>query len=164
MSSIRFFSLMTGILLSLSMQSQSLVSSAGESFSNESLQISWSLGELVVETFTSDSYIITQGLHQSLLSPNSIMEGKNNADGDYSIYPNPTNDELFIKFNEKQNPENRANRIIIYDTQGRAILEENILNNPHEIGISMLDGGLYYLKLFHTNQNLNRTITFQKLN
>lgn len=41
-----------------------LISSAGESFKNSNYQLDWSIGELVIETYSGNQNMLTQGFHQ----------------------------------------------------------------------------------------------------
>jgi hypothetical protein len=65
----KLYSLIVGLLISgfLSAQSVSpeVISTAGDYFSNSNASISWTMSELVTETFTNGNTILTQGFQQS---------------------------------------------------------------------------------------------------
>ena len=44
----------------------SVVSSSGDSYSNGGIMMDYTLGEIVVETYTNSNIILTQGFHQFL--------------------------------------------------------------------------------------------------
>ena len=44
--------------------SPELVNSAGDSFTNETYQLDWSIGECITATHSEGDYVITQGFHQ----------------------------------------------------------------------------------------------------
>ncbi len=46
--------------------SQSLISSAGDYFETENISLSWSIGEVVTETFSTNDLFVTQGFQQSI--------------------------------------------------------------------------------------------------
>jgi len=75
--------------------SPELVSSAGDSYSNSTYQLSWSLGECVTATHGAGSYIITQGLHQDNYVVTAVEDLA--TDIKMSVYPNPTNNFIYLK-------------------------------------------------------------------
>jgi len=70
-----------------------------------------------------------------------------NSNNDYLksyIYPNPTNGQfnIFLKNND-------INRIIIWDSQGKVILERNVVNsNNVNIDLSDRPKGLYLINIY----------------
>jgi hypothetical protein len=44
--------------------SQELICSAGDVFSNSSVQMEWSLGEPAIDTYSGETLLLTQGFHQ----------------------------------------------------------------------------------------------------
>lgn len=57
------------------------------------------------------------------------------------VYPNPTNDQIFISHNTSD-----AN-IYLFDTQGKLLKEHNGINSGNSISIGDLKNGVYYLKV-----------------
>ena len=77
---------------------QSLLSTSGDFFKNESYSISWSLGEIAIETFTQTNTILTQGFQQSKLTTTGIKE--NTIDeSQITIYPNPASNRISVNYN-----------------------------------------------------------------
>lgn len=75
--------------------SQEVVSPAGAHHQGEAMSISWTLGEVVIETFASGEYILTQGMHQGELLVTSIYEHEMIS---VNVFPNPVSNVLHIKF------------------------------------------------------------------
>lgn len=73
-----------------------------------------------------------------------------NGDGIYdtsdkiSVYPNPTNDILFIEANT-------SGEVSIYDLDGKLIMKKQIENAKNEINVSSLTTGSYVLKFLYNN-------------
>lgn len=80
-----FISLATGYSQSIT---PTVIASAGDHFSSATAQISWTLGETVIETVGSASAILTQGFHQSDLNANSVEEQSQQFS--WNAFPNPT--------------------------------------------------------------------------
>ena len=71
-----------------------------------------------------------------------------NIDNEIMVYPNPTNDELFIETNFNYN------LIEVYTAQGR-LMQSNI-SSIKKIDVSDLNNGLYIIML--TDKNGNRQV------
>ena len=73
---------------------RSVVSSTGDYFQNSTLQVSWSVGEVVIESFTGNQSQLDQGFHQALADVINLAE--NLGTGTPSLYPNPFTDKLTV--------------------------------------------------------------------
>ena len=62
----------------------------------------------------------------------------------FQIYPNPTTDELNIKFTQAYNS---SLSIIIFSNIGEIVFEKTLTENEKNIDISSLPNGLYFVKL-----------------
>lgn len=61
----------------------------------------------------------------------------------YSIFPNPANDEFFIK-----NANGFSNlKVTVFDISGKMLLSQSIENESHKIATSALSNGMYLVKL-----------------
>ncbi len=63
-------------------------------------------------------------------------------EGQLRIYPNPVHDVLFIENNRFSNL-----IFVMYDLTGKQVLNGNLSNTYNEIQISLLDKGIYFIKL-----------------
>ena len=75
--------------------SPNLLTSSGDFFTQGNYSLSWSLGEIAIETFITNNAILTQGFQQTNLSTSSIRIA-DVEDESMQIYPNPASDQLFI--------------------------------------------------------------------
>ena len=75
-----------------------------------------------------------------------VLANDNFEKTNFSIYPNPANDKIFIQNNDDSSVEN----IIVFDISGKKILEQN--NNFTSINIQNLETGIYFLQIKSDNK------------
>lgn len=138
----------------------SLLSTSGDFFSNESYSISWSLGEIAIETFTQTNNILTQGFQQSRLTTTGIQENPL-QENQIQLYPNPAPDKLFLSFNSYVV---QTYQLEIFDLIGSKKISEKVETNSRiaEIDINDLEPGTYMLVLKSNEKNSTNTFIFQK--
>jgi len=138
-----------------------IVSSAGETFQGNNMQIDWTLGELAITTIQNSSQQVTQGFHQPNYTITSIDELPQKI-GEIKVYPNPTSDRIEMKLNFDQN---RNIKIQLKDFNGRLIwsTEINVSQIEHVENISNLPNGNYFLTFLIDNNKSFQTFKIQKL-
>lgn len=81
-----------------------------------------------------------------------------------NLYPNPTNNFLYLQLNEPYTSNSSEIHYGIYDVAGK-LLNEKVISanheNTHGIDVSSLNSGIYFLKLSHKSVHTN--IKFIKL-
>ena len=142
--------------------SREVNASAGEYFNNGNSSISWTLGEIVTETFVSDDNILTQGFQQSLLYVFGIDE---NADSIFNInvYPNPTSNILNIKINSKIKT---TLRLELFDISGNCLFNKKISGNQNiseKINFCNYRNSIYLLKIISSTGKFVRSYKIQKV-
>lgn len=87
---------------SISIQAQQLevAAAAGDFCENSSGSLSWTLGEVAIETLVGANLILTQGFQQSKLTVTTI-DDMQLLGIELSVFPNPTNSHLFIDIKKK---------------------------------------------------------------
>ena len=130
--------------------SQDLITTAGDEFKNSSIQISFSIGEPVCESFGQTPTFLSQGFQQTGIVVTSIKENKNL---NYSIeaYPNPTNSNINLKFS-KETPSNVY--YLIYNLHGEIIQKQAIKNSETIINFEKLPSSSYIIKVLELNNEL----------
>lgn len=122
--------------------------SAGGHFVNSSVQISWSIGEPIIETFNvGDQGILTQGIHQ----PSFIISGveDNLPQLMVKIFPNPTSEKIFIEFEKEE----KGFHLQLYTLEGRLVYEQKIQNQKMiTIDFTSYPNGLFLLSIINKNQ------------
>ena len=139
------------IMLSVSVMvfSQEVVSSAGDTHKSTNVEISWTIGEPVIETVVSGENILTQGFHQSKLTVTpvfSIMENNN-----ITAYPNPTSDVVFVKFTGDLLQGSKAE---LYSLDGKLLKIEELNSDINPFDVKALPNGEYILSVTQGSQQL----------
>ncbi|MEO0470247.1 MAG: T9SS type A sorting domain-containing protein [Bacteroidota bacterium] len=148
-------------LASASLHAQNLnvtpevVASAGETFSNSSLYLEWTLGELMTETYAG-TITLTQGFHQPELQATSVEELASSL-GTITVYPNPTTGRITIE-REKAGQLN----LMLLDVSGRVVLQKGFSVLVSDLDLSQLSQGIYILRMSDGERSA-RSIRIQKL-
>jgi len=162
---ITFILFALGFTSNAQLNTQSLVSTAGDYFETETITMSWSLGEIATETFIGDNITLTQGFQQSKLTIIGIDESKIDQEIDIAIYPNPSNGIVNLVIdNTLMNSNSLPNRYIIYDIQGKLLSNEPILENRTVVDLQLFMGSIFYLKVLNTKTLWFQTFVIQKQN
>lgn len=149
---ILFFSLLT----SISVSAQEVVSTQGESYSNASANIDFTIGEVIINTATDGTNDITQGFHQT--NWNFLGVDDFAPEFEVTIFPNPTSDVLNIKTCTFENV-----TYTLYDAQGKLVLQDKLSAEQTSIQVSHLAPGAYSLVLnFGEQINGSATVPKQK--
>ena len=139
----------------------SLLSTSGDYYTNESYSISWSIGEIAIETFTQTNNILTQGFQQTKLTTTGIKDNTV-AESQISLYPNPVTDLLFVSFDT----EKTSYYILeIFDLIGSRKIQQRVKNYSEriEIKVSDLESGMYLLHLKSAENEYPTSFLFQKI-
>jgi hypothetical protein len=131
---------------------QEVIASAGgfNKSADNALSISWTLGETIIPTFTSQdgSLILTHGFQQKLIIT-SIDENLG-SQVKVKIYPNPASEMVNIKFETETDKE-----ILLYilDSQGKLVKTDRIeeATTDKNINLEDLPSGVYYLRMIKGN-------------
>lgn len=139
------------MLLSLSVTAQvkqEVIASAGgfNKSADNSLTISWTLGETIIPTFTSQdgTLILTHGFQQKLIIT-AVEENLEDA-VKVTIYPNPTSEMINIQF---ETAPDKEISLFLLDAQGKLVktekIEASVLNKT--VDLQEFPAGVYYLRL-----------------
>lgn len=122
-----------------------VVASAGESVEADGVSISWTLGDIAIETFATSDIILTQGFQQGYFEVTSVGEPLSD-NFELKIFPNPATEYVMV---ELQSDEIKNALIQIYDMNGRLVYNEKItvLEGSSKIELTNLNSSQYILKL-----------------
>ncbi len=126
--------------------SRHVIASEGDWYSNSNGSLSWTLGEISVETYSNMPNILTQGFQQ----PDSLMfTSINELDKHFvfSISPNPTKDFVFVKTNSLENF-----KIEILDVSGKIIFAKKNCIGNEKVDLTQFSAGVYLLAI---SNNIN---------
>lgn len=125
---------------------QEVVSSQGETYSNATGSIDFTVGEVIINTGTDGTNDLTQGFHQT----NWNFLGVEDFAPDYqaTIFPNPTQDVLNIKTSVFENV-----TYTLFDAQGKLVMQNILSAEQTPIQVSQLAPGAYSLELIFEEGN-----------
>ena len=135
------------LITTLSVSAQEVVSTQGDSYSNGSGSIDFTLGEVIIATGTDGTNDITQGFHQTNWNFLGVEDFAPNYEA--IIYPNPTEDVLNIRTSTFENV-----TYTLYDVQGKLVMQDILSAEQTPIQVSQLPPGAYSLTLNNEAQNL----------
>lgn len=129
--------------MSIHSYAQQVISSTGGSGSNSSGSITFTLGELVIDTKTSGGTSITQGFHQTKLTITEVTELPGLS---FSIiaFPNPTSDFIMLKMAKENNDKLGY---ALFDLQGKLLLKGDLSDGEAQVSFATLPPATYILKI-----------------
>lgn len=138
-----------------------VIASAGNSFTNENIQLDWTMGEPLILTLENPPVILTQGFHQ----PNYDFISSSNTPGwpgTIKLFPNPCSNDLNIQlgFTEWQ-----KGTLEIIEPSGKTWKSVSFSNEfiDQHINTTSLPSGQYFVKLRLPGKNIVQNISFIKL-
>jgi hypothetical protein len=130
--------------------SQEVISSAGGNSTGVSKQVSWTIGEPVIETDMNGLYILTQGLHQGNLIVTAVreLEGLNFQ---ISAYPNPVS--KFVKLDIGA-PRIDGFSYALFSTDGQLLRQEDINDKVTTIPMDGYTHSSYLLRVMSEGKEI----------
>ena len=132
-------------------RAQEVVSSDGNFIAGSGGSLSWTLGEMITETFENQPFYLTQGFQQSNFGDagsSSVILQEN-----ISIGPNPFTSFLRVSGKDL----NSTFTLNIHDSQSRLVLETevsfHVVNETIILPLPNLSDGLYILSMKKVNCN-----------
>ena len=127
--------------------SPQVTASAGEHFSGTNAQLSWTIGETMIETYVNGSNQLTQGFHQTNLMITAVNDLAESFQ--VKVFPNPATDVLNIEWSEITDPLN----LNLFDATGKQLLLQKALDQtmPKTLDLSGYATGNYLLHLSNSD-------------
>lgn len=134
----------------------SVIASTGASTSSGNVKMDYTVGEVVVETFSAGGNTLTQGFHQTNLTLVAIENAE--LFSEINLYPNPAHDILNVDIPATYAVLN----VNLYDVTGKLLR-----NNPDATGkltydVSNLATGTYYLQIMNPKTQQVKTFKLVK--
>lgn len=141
-------------------QAQSLpaqvISTSGDNFMKSNGSLEWTLGEIMIETYTRPVGFLTQGFQQP---SNVTITDIETVEKGIAVYPNPVRDVLYVKITETGNY-----TLELFNLQGQKVVNEQVAVHTtdyiREVDVQELSIALYLLRI--TN-NSSGKIRIQKI-
>ncbi len=131
------------LMITQNIHAQEVVASAGNNHETGEMSISWTLGETVIETYSSADMILTQGFQQPVIVVSTMTE-EPDLEFQFTAFPNPTSADVTISTNTGQT---QSLKYRIYDVQGRLVSSNNLLGTETRVAFDDLQPGTYFLKI-----------------
>jgi hypothetical protein len=129
---------------------QEVITSAGDFHSAGGYSVSWTIGEPVIETFTSGSTVLTQGFQQPILISVSIYENPE-LNFEINVFPNPTSDFLNVIIPGENYDEMQY---FLFDAAGKLLDNRNIVSEQTQIMFTHMSVAVYFIKIIHGDKVL----------
>ena len=145
-------------LLSFSVSAQTVISSAGKTTINGNYNVSWTVGETVINTLSAGGTILTQGFHQPLLIeilPTGLEKG---LLLDMIAYPNPAFDKVLFKGGDPSG----IYHVRVVDKLGRILLQKTLSASDLEILVEGYNNGTYLIEVIEDKTNKRRVFNVIK--
>lgn len=134
---------------------RTVVASQGSYFNNSALEISWTLGEVITDTYLHSNIVLTQGFEQPVFMPSSdsiiVFEP--------TVLPNPTDGPLSFLL-----PKTDSYKMICYDIIGQIIFEETFTSNYINLNVSYLSNAYYVFVLTNSSEDFSYRVKILKIN
>ena len=139
--------ILIALSIPLTTTAQEIVATQGDSYSNTSAQIDFTIGEIIINTESNGVNTLTQGFHQT----NWNFVGLDNHAPEYeaNIFPNPTSKILNISTSAFENV-----TYTLYDAQGKLIMQNILSAEQTPIQVGQLATGKYSVILSSKNHKL----------
>jgi len=132
---------------------------SGDYFTSANNSLSWTIGECVIETYSSTNNILTQGFQQSNYSITSVQETGN---GNYSVtvYPNPASSFINIS---AESAGAQKSRVELLDMNG-SVIHSEVFQNNLQLNLSGYADSEYLIRIYDEKNNPVKTLKLQKIN
>lgn len=138
-----------------------VIAPAGDYFVNGSNALSWTLGEPVIETFSSVNNKLSQGFQQPYYIVTDISENKNEQ-LQISVFPNPVVEYINISINGLI--QNSPFTLELLDATGKVVLQSKVHNpsSTTQFPLGKLPVATYFLNIYSSEKAIFKTYKIQK--
>lgn len=134
---------------------------AGDEFTASGITLSWTIGEGVIETFSNNEIVLTQGFQQPSLKV-TLIDESDNINFQLNLYPNPTKDFLTI---EMQSENEIACTAELFDMSGKLLLRRLLKGSELKeiIDLTNYSSNMYILRIIDKKNKLLKSYKVQKI-
>ena len=123
-----------------------VVTTVGESFSNSSATLNWTLGEIITSSFSGQNQHLTQGFQQPEYAIYAF-DGPLKENYSIKLFPNPARDYINIEITSYEKP--KFLNIKLFDLMGNSLFETKMTNfsDPFIININKFSTSIILLRI-----------------
>jgi len=137
---------------------QDVVASSGDCFITPNVSLSWTLGEPISETDASSANYLTQGFQQPKTIVVTDVTNPIATLGNVSAFPNPTTSVVTLQ----NNNEDKTLNVELTDMDGKTVLKTTMVNKQQQFDLSTFTNGIYFLRVYDTDNKLVQTLKIDK--
>jgi len=126
--------------------SPTVISSSGGSGSSSGTHLSWTTGELLVQNYSADTLMLTQGFEQGEYNITTAVDELQGMGMDVAVYPNPVSNMLNVDFKGQID---QTVRVRLMNLNGKLILAREY-SSPSQVRRMSMNGvapGTYMLEV-----------------
>ena len=123
---------------------QEVITPSADYYETPSMSLSWTIGEIAIETYVADDIILTQGFNQANIVITTVTE-ELFTDFKITICPNPVKDIFTVNAETDHMQQLKAE---LYDLAGTKLLSEQIMPGNTQINAERLPASTYILKIY----------------
>lgn len=141
--------------------SSSVIATAGESVEAGDVSLSWTLGEIAIETLEKDGGVtLTQGFQQGYFEITSIGEPLSD-EFQLNVYPNPASEFIWV---DLKTSKIKSALVEIYNMEGKLVYNNKweFVNGPNKIMINKLSSSQYILRVSDSSGKVIQTFKLIK--
>jgi len=126
--------------------SPTVLSSSGGFESSDGTSLSWTTGEVMIQSFSEGSIMLSQGFQQGNITVSTAVDEMSESAMDVQIYPNPVNDILNMEF---KNMVDHTIQLKLVDLTGKTVLRKEFSqpSNTVRLNLSSVSSGSYMLEV-----------------
>jgi hypothetical protein len=137
-----------------------LITSSGADYINQNIQLSWSIGEIISETYDQSGKQLTQGFQQTDKATQTGLEKHPNLENQILAYPNPAKGKIYLRTDQSL----YKYQYRIFDALGKLVYSGEIITTDNTIDIIHIPSGMYFMKIYSKERNLISTLKLQIIN
>ena len=143
--------LFTGLGFLSSLHAQEAVTAAGQSARSGNLTVSWSIGEVMTETYVGQSFTLTQGVQQPVIKVQLVNSSPEMNAYKVSAYPNPASDAVIVSVAEAVK---HPLTLKVFDMNGKLLHVTQTTGSETRIPVSEFAAGMYLLQITDRKNNV----------
>ncbi|HTA81850.1 MAG TPA: T9SS type A sorting domain-containing protein, partial [Bacteroidia bacterium] len=136
-----------------------VIASAGSSSATPNVSLSWTVGEPISETGVSSANYLTQGFEQPQTIVVTDVTSPVAGSGNVTAYPNPFTSIVSLQ----NNNEGKTLNVELTDMDGKTVFKTTMVNKQQQFDLSTYSSGIYFLRVYDTDNKLVQTLKIDKI-
>jgi len=155
-----FFSLLLPLFCAFQIlqAQQEVIATTGGSAEASGTELEWTVGEIMVESYSSSENMLTQGIHQPFIIVESSIAVKE-LDFSLELFPVPASQFISVKTGNAEIQELHA---IIIDLNGKKVLQHNFAEKGNQIDLRSLPASTYIVRFINKSGDFLKSFTIVK--